>query len=168
MDAKPVKVFIGGFGGKQATASGKRREKQLGQIGQVLRLAGGQLGHSPATGPAILAGVVAYVLAEAARTGLRGSVEMASQVWWVPFLIAAIVGAIMVAKAPYHSWAAKLYDLLSAYDPADVAAYKRLQELARTHGLQRPDIEEWLAAEWAAVAPAPADGPRVRFFNKKL
>ncbi|MDC6177118.1 hypothetical protein [Ralstonia solanacearum] len=120
---------------------------QLDRIERAAKMARRGAG-SPASASAFAMGLVG-----GASTALLGSLVS-------PFLAVAAgvagfyaVYAIAIGKSKLpHSYAAKAYLLLAAYEPVDVAGYRHLQECARD-GLESEDVLKWVRRERAALIP---------------
>lgn len=143
-----------------------QRIRQLRKIGQVLQRAR-ELGGRPASGLASLCAVATLVLTELIRYGLQ-EFGFADLPWWAPLFLMTLAYVWIMQRAPHKSYTSLICDLLAAYDPMNVRAYRELQKETAENGVCRSAVERWLAIEWDAVDPPKLPAEQQRFVDKQI
>jgi hypothetical protein len=169
MDRAKLRVIKGGVKGEapEPTTDWTAKLRQLAKIENVLRHR-----HNSKLGPKLGFSVVVTVTAFIC---IWSATEFAEINRLVGFVVSLLLCVIAGAASYSFSRLPKTYtdmldELLTAYDPCSVSAYKALQNnVVASGGLYSEPVREWLDAERYAISQAASIKPiSTRFTNRKI
>ncbi|HEX7649187.1 MAG TPA: hypothetical protein VF450_17450 [Noviherbaspirillum sp.] len=124
----------------------------------------------PAAGKALTTAVATGILLLGASSAaenylLHGPIP--SPITWGIAVIPLLAAVYAYRREPYKEWTAKIYELLTEYDPMNKEAYASLQHDVRENGLSYYALVTWLSAERAAF-PSTPDRTKDQFLKKRV
>lgn len=132
---------------------------------------GGSYAFSRASTPTFLAAIAGFAVAYFGYCYVPNWPLSPISGLMVTMAISAFVFVMVYRRQPFKTFGAKIYSLLTKYDPVDTTGYARLQEKAMDSDVLLDDIFTWVLSERSAVIGhthvPEADQARVLFANAR-